>query len=448
MNQKSITLFESFDEPFKLHNLGTWGLLNGTLIRNIFTPLIESDHNNIYSKFGDLIIKSPHEVLLIIKKNLSFSNGKKIKNSDILWSIKRALRLNALRSHILTNNAFDIILGDNNSIVLKNSHYQTSILDELSTIAYSIFPESSLEDIDIINVNTPNSGAYQISSWTSNSITLESIKKSDPVTKIDILPSTYLRKQSDIFSVYPNAILRTTKSYKDSLKDDSLKFYEIGNLYQYLLPNLKSKSLGENLSILPYIHHKLNRDELCLVINQNCGSNLLGIREFELYPSQNQAPQSHHIRELFNNRSLIKIYGGFSQVGKEHLLSFMMNLFSHSCIEFCLTDQLNEADFLFTGHMFNSNFPLKSLPYFFGEDSLLNVNLSPLIHMKHFMNKYIIPFQSKINANVGIKMFNELNAQNTVILPLFLDKVGYVCKKELNISLFEPKILQDWSKIV
>lgn len=453
MQNITITLFEAFDEEVQLQNLGPWNLCNGTIIKNIYAQLIDYEGGAAYSKLGNLSFEAPNQIKIKLKDNLMFSNGLDIKGSDIIWSLKRAIRLKALRHEIFKNNSFDIYFDNDNTLILKTSNHQESILDELTAIAYSIFPESSLNDKHLIPLNTPTSGKYRITSCHKNAIELTSNTNKVKINKITILPTSLLKKHPNIFSQYPNAILRTTRSYTKSLNDHSLDFHKIGDLYQYLLPNTASKFKDENIDILAFLHKALNRYALCQSINNKYSIDLTGISTLDPNPhnftlSTQSTPKSlQNIHKILQKRTVFKIYGGFSQVGKELILEAIEEAINSKSINFCFTDIKDDADFVFMGHMFNENFPLKSLPYFFGEEGLLNLNNKNLISMKKFLNKHIIPFQSDITISHKMDAFNKLNLEKTVLLPLFKDELGYACKKELQITLEQPKLLHDWSEV-
>lgn len=454
MNKTSITLFEPFEKPFRLQNLGTWNLCTGTILSNVHRSLIEHDNQESYSKIGELSSESNKEIRIKIYENSYFSNNQKLKKSDIIWSIERAIRLKALRYNVLKNNLIDVsIIGD--SILFKVLDHKCSILDELSAIAYSIFPENSLSDDNYIPIETPGLGAYSIISTTNNHIELRTQRDDCLIKKIDILPSSILRDAKDIFSNHPKAILRTTKSYMDFLRDNSLTFQETGKLYQYLIPNVSSKYLDENIKVLSLLHKRLDHGALCPSINKNKNVKLQGISSLDPYDSSNTSESNEqflcgkflNINKFIPERTILKIFGGYAQPGKEIILDALSDVFKPHSVKFCYTDIKNEADFLLIGHMFNRYFPLKSLPYFFEELLLHSARHENIAKMNNFFNNFIIPNQSKPDQSKEIRLFNEYNSKNSLLLPLFIDRIGYTSKRDLNIKLSEPKLIQDWSQV-
>lgn len=432
-----LTFFDLYGDlpPFK--NLGPWELLQGTILKNIHGSVTDSSLTHISPK-------SPHEVVVTIHPHAYFSNGQPLTAQDVIWSLERAIGLKALRHTIFTNNNVSFTLEDEKRLTITSSGNMASVLDELSAVAYLIFPESSLSDDDYIPHHTPGLGAYKLTKFQPDSIELVAWRPHTPITKLTVLPHTVRHLHNNIFAPYPNAVLRCSKSSFQHLQRADLCFHDIGVLYAYLLPQTPSPLLEENLHLLRFLHKTLDRQALCKTINAQLGIEITGISHLG-----EEAPPLHDRSEIppfHKGRPSLKIFGGNSHVARTEFFHFLNEFYQPYGLTFVSEENKEEADFIWIGHMTNKCFPLKSLPYFFGDGSLWQEDNSTLGAVGKFLEEVIEPLQSSSSFQ-PLTLFNEFNETHTTLLPLFTDHFGYMSHRMIGLSLPEPHLLQNWSDV-
>lgn len=452
-----IILYENIEVPLHLKNLSAWEFFNGTIVKNIHARLFDNAQYQLSSKTCEFVKISDSNTKVIIKDKVSFNNGKNLDSKDIVWSIERAIRLKSLRYEIFKNSHFSIKALSRQVVLLQMPcNNRISILDELTAIAYSIFPSLSLSSTDYLPLNTPHLGSYTIDYAKKHKIKLTLNKNSNSrIKEINILPNYLLKNHKNIFTLYPNSILRGGKFFFDFLNDNTLQFYEISNLYRYLIPNINSPFLHENFLVLSYLCMTLERDKLAKIMQNLIGISIKTISFFNCCEDEslNCLPEQFPVRNFTSLQHTtkdrtIKIFGGPIPSIKDLIVKALnIAFFEDSNIYFSYVEKQEDADFLFLGHNVNQVFPLKSLKYFFGHNFFQKSNHATIQTWNNFFNITIIPSLSKPKPLNEIKAFNELNREYPLCLPIFLDKIGYICKKDLSLDIPSPQLLQDWSQV-
>lgn len=433
-----------------LYNLGRWEYLNALIIKNVHKSIFCSYLGKVLATPLFLIIdQDTNYIILQINHGTRFSNGKLLDSYDIIWSINRAINRKALRYQVLKQNGFIIEPLNSNKFKITVTKNMLSVIDELSCIAYSIFPKDSLSRRDIVPLNTPNLGDFKIISYQENEVILN--KLSDTKSIIDKIQFCLLDKTyKDLLISKSNLIRMTESDYNYLLKDQKASFINTGAIYRYLIPNPFSPSLSKNMICLGQLDKMINKVELVKLI-----FNYLKVKVNPNHTLffKNDKDLNCIIKNIkpFNTTIKFNLYSGSLDIISKNL-TYILNLYAeenHLDINFSEVQSLKDADYIFMGHGYNKFFPLKSLKFFFLDDLLINLKKLNIKFWANFFSDLDISILlgSENFNNIG-KKFLDLNLKSPLMLPLFEDNFGYIHNSSKFFTKFDSlDNIQDWSLI-